>query len=487
MEYTLRKAINSTHISSKKSHTDTLARTMLLFFALVIVTFITTYFTPPIIASIWYILLLVLYYLSDDEPLWLAFFLITVDGFMGFFGLYEVAIKLIPGMPAIEISQLYILLTVVKALQVKSREGVFYTKYLQVLASYVVCLIVWGQMMGLTGGLNVYFRILKTTLPFLLFFSLPRLMSELSSYKRFFGIVFIIVVLALVTQLYTLLTGDHPIGRIRPFVAEASETRDFRVFYNATGTLIGLFGALYFLSIGGKNNFNIWWLLFIVFSAAMLAVISATRGWIISFALIILLSMIAMKSLSPGKIFGFLAVTGIFVFLVFSNDKIRDQLKFSRERLVKLESIGQGDVTAEGSLQRIDKRKPLVVRVWKENRVFGWGFSDTYYKNNDGHIGNQNLLMFSGIVGYILLNGFLLYFIYMLNLAYRRYSGRSRFKSSSLIFITFLVGWFVIHSTSGQQFSFNALPLQVFPQAVFLSLGAMHLNGSFKNSRSKYV
>jgi hypothetical protein len=283
-----------------------------------------------------------------------------------------------------------------------------------------------------------------------------------------------------------LLIGTHPIEGIRP-PAEVSDTGDFRVFYNATGTLIGLFGALYFLSTGGKNSFNVWWLLFVVFSCLMLAVLSATRGWIISFALIILLSLTTMKSLNMGKILSFLTVTAIFVFLAFSNSKIRDQLKFSGERLTKLESIGEGDITAEGTLQRLDKRKPLVVKIWKENPIFGWGFSDTYYKNNDGHIGNQNLLMFSGLVGYILLNGFLLFFIYEIYLAYHRYSRRSPMRSSSLIFIIFLLGWFVIHSTSGQQYSFNALPIQAFPQAVFLSLGAMHYKSSFINKRKKYV
>lgn len=486
MDYTLSKVLHPVRFSSLKVRPASLTRTMLLFFGLALVTFITTYFTSSVIASIWYIALLVLYYFSDDEPLWLAFFLVTVDGFMGFFGLYEVSIRLLPGMPAIEISQLYILLTVVKALQIKVREGVFYTKYLQVLAAYMVFLIIWGQMMGLSGGLNVYFRILKTTLPFLLFFSLPRLMTDISTYRRFFGIVFIIVVLALVTQLYTLLIGTHPLERIRP-PAEAGESGEFRVFYNATGTLIGLFGALYFLSTGGKNSFNVWWLLFVVFSCLMMAVVSATRGWIISFTFIILLSLTTIKSLNMGKIFGFLTVTAIFVFLAFSNDKIREQLKFSGERLTKLESIGEGDITAEGTLQRLDKRKPLVVRIWKENTIFGWGFSDTYYKNNDGHIGNQNLLMFSGLVGYVLLNGFLLFLIYKIYLAYHLYSKRSPMRSSSLIFIIFLLGWFVIHSTSGQQFSFNALPIQAFPQAVFLSLGAMHYKSSFITKRKRYV
>jgi hypothetical protein len=173
--------------------------------------------------------------------------------------------------------------------------------------------------------------------------------------------------------------------------------------------------------------------------------------------------------------------------LALSNDRVSSQLKYSGERLVKLESVGEGDITAEGTLQRLNVRKPRVIRIWKENPVFGWGFSDVYFRSSDGHVGNYNLLMFSGITGLIMLYGFLIYFSYMLYLSYRHFPRSSPFKRTSLIFIVFLIGWFVIHSTSGQQFSFSALPLQAFPQAVFLSLGAMQYNSSLKYLSASHV
>jgi len=53
------------------------------FLVLTAVTIFVTYFTSEVIASFWYLLLLVLYYRSDDEPMWLAFFLVRVHGFYG--------------------------------------------------------------------------------------------------------------------------------------------------------------------------------------------------------------------------------------------------------------------------------------------------------------------------------------------------------------------------------------------------------------------
>ncbi|MGE5350026.1 MAG: hypothetical protein ACM3NP_12235, partial [Actinomycetota bacterium] len=257
-------------------------RGILWFLALVAGTIGVTYFTPTVIASLWYILLLILYYRSDDEPMWLAFFLVTVDGFLGFMGLYSVTLKLLPGLPAIELSQFYILLTVVKAFSRRTTYPPYYRKFLQVLGIYLLLLIAWGQLMGLSSQLNVYMRVLKTTLPFLLLYSLPRLMPDLYSFKRFFGIIFIVVLSAFALQLFTLLTGIYPGAGILAADEQIKESDEFRTFYNVTSTLLGLLGSLIFLSIKGKSGFNNWFLLLVLFSAAMMAVISATRGWVIA-------------------------------------------------------------------------------------------------------------------------------------------------------------------------------------------------------------
>ncbi len=44
--------------------------------------------------------------------------------------------------------------------------------------------------MGFTGGLNVYFRVLKGLIPMLLFYSVPRLFINRGTYYRFLGYMF---------------------------------------------------------------------------------------------------------------------------------------------------------------------------------------------------------------------------------------------------------------------------------------------------------
>ncbi len=461
-------------------------RGILWFLVLSLATIIITYFTNEIIASFWALLLLVLYYRSDDEAMWLAFFLVTVDGFMGFMGLYSVTLTLIPGLPAIEISQFYVMLTVVKVSTRRLSYPLYYRKFMQILGIYLVFLIIWGLFMGLSQELNMYMRVLKTSLPFLLIYSLPRLMPDLLSYKRFFGIVFIIVLSAFALQVFTLLTGIYPFESVIYAEGEIDENEAFRTFYNAISTLIGLLGALLFLSTRGRSGFNDWFLMLIVFSAGMMAVLSATRGWIIAFGLIIILAGVMVRTIDSRKIAGLVLISAVLILAGSRSEKIRDQVAYSRERLLKIESIQGGDLTAEGTLHRIDVRSPRVMNVWRESPVFGWGFSDRGFQSSDGHVGNQTLLMFSGLVGFALLNGFLLYFMISMYIAYRRSRRGMPYRNGYLIFIIFIAGWFVIHSTSSQQFYFNALPLRVMPQAIILGLSAIYYNLSLKPRKANY-
>ena len=158
----------------------------------------------------------------------------------------------------------------------------------------------------------------------------------------------------------------------------------------------------------------------VVFSAAMMSILSATRGWMIAFGLIIIMSGLLVRTIDFRKIAALVLLSALLTFIGSKSDRIRSQVEFSRDRLLKIESIRSGDLTAKGTLRRLDVRSPRVLKVWKQNPVFGWGFSDVGFKSSDGHVGNQTLLMFSGIVGFVLLNGFLLYFSYQMYIAYRR-------------------------------------------------------------------
>jgi hypothetical protein len=450
------------------------------FLLLVSVTVLMTYKAPRLLTTLWYIFTLVLYYRSKDEAFWLAFYLVTVDGFFGFLGVYTVTIQLLPGLPAIELAQFYIILTLIKALQIKSRPLIFYKKYLAILLLYLIFLIIWGQMMGFSGGLTAYFRILKLSLPFILFYSLPRLLTTYQTYRRLFGFIFIVFLGAFATQLFVLLSGILPAKIAELSDDQVAEAGAYRGFYNVGITLLGLFGALFYLSERNSKSYDRIYLFIIIISTYGMAYLSATRGWIVSFSIIIILSFVLASGTGVSKVTGFVFVFFIAAYIGLSNNKIKEQIDFANERLKTLGAVTEGDLTAGGTLARIAERGPRVMKVFKENPIFGWGFSDTSRKYSDGHVGNQTLLLHSGIVGFVLLTGFLFYFSIKLTELFLSKKRYNPLKTSIPVFIIFLAGWFIIHSTSGQHFNYMGIPAQVIPQVIFFSLGSFVYSNSKK-------
>lgn len=434
-------------------------------------TLVVTYYASGSVRFIWYLTLLISYLFSRNEALWLAVFLSTADGFIGFFGLYEATIPLLPGLPAVELAQVYILLTVLKAAGRNITPVLFYNRYLQVLLIYVIFSVIWGQMMGLTGGLNVYFRVVKGIIPLLLFYSVPRLFTSQGMYESFFRIILITVLLAFAAQLFTLFTGLSPMEA--GGIANVDEEKDeFRVFYNASSTLMGLFGAIFLINRPGERPGSRLIPVSVIIASFAMALLSATRGWIISFTIIIILSVLLTNILRTRRTILLVMIIIPVVALALSNPVISRQIGYARERLETIEAISEGDLTAKGTLQRLDYRSQRTLGAWRENPVFGWGLSDNGYLYLDDHVGNQSLLALYGVTGFLLLNGFLVYFAYMLITLYFRFPARHPARSTLIIFAVFLLGWFFIHSTSGQQFSFSGMPEKIIPQALFFSFGA---------------
>lgn len=454
---------------------------------LISATIAVTYFSSGLITIIWYLVVLVLYAISKNEALWLAFFLTTVDGFMGFMGLYSITLRVIPDLPGIELAQFYVVIALIKAISRRNIPQVFYFKYLQILFFYVIFMILWGQISGFSGGLNTYLRVFKMVLPLTLFYSVPVLFPEAKSYERFFSLVFFILIVAFLTQLFTLLTGIEPARSTLVNEELFSEPGTFRGFFNAAATLLSLFGALYYMSLRGRSAFSQGILYLVISSALGMAIISATRGWIIGLGLAVIIQAVILFSMGRKSI-PWLVVFVIVVFVAgMSNPKIRKQVEYSRERVLTLSSITEGDPSAGKTLYRLNVRSPAVMNVWREKPLFGWGFSDTVWTYGDGHVGNQNILLFSGITGFLLLLGFLLWFSYVM---LRRFAQSRRIHKPHpelLAFPVFLLGWFVIHSTSGQQFGFSGLPLHIIPQAVFFSFGALLYKQSKKVQNARKI
>jgi hypothetical protein len=92
---------------------------------------------------------------------------------------------------------------------------------------------------------------------------------------------------------------------------------------------------------------------------------------------------------------------------------------------------------------------------------------------NDFHVGNQNILLHSGIIGYALMHLFFLYFVAQLFFRNATQPRGSPYKRTLLLFCIFFPAWFMLHSSSQQFFSYYQFVVGGIIQAVFFCLGAM--------------
>ena len=150
---------------------------------------------------------------------------------------------------------------------------------------YTLLLLLVGLANGLSGDLNVYFKIGKLILPLALFYTTPRLIKSLDQYASLLKPLFIVFIFAFAAQVFTVVTGFSPAANfaIKP-QDELEVGRNLRTYYNPFISIVVLCGALFFLSIKQQKYFTKTYLNIIVILCFGMAFLSATRGCIIAFS-----------------------------------------------------------------------------------------------------------------------------------------------------------------------------------------------------------
>ena len=302
-----------------------------------------------------------------------------------------------------------------------------------------------------------------------MFYIVPRLFKSEEDFARFFSFIFPIVMLSLVNQIYDITSGQSLTTMLRigePEIFEIKAGRIYRGFYSPYIVLLGFFAALFY-AIKDQKYFSRLYLNLIIFSASAIVLFSATRGWMIGFGITMILYYTVVVKANPKRLALFIIIVFAGSFIGRQIPLINMQIDYSIERFTTVGGIIEGDEEALETQARTTERGPRVMNKWQESKLLGWGFSDSFWEFSDGHVGNQNILLHSGILGAILILIFFLTFHERLLIS--AIKGHQR---ENLVFIIFFIGWFVIHSTSGQHFSFLGMPGKIIMQATFFSFGA---------------
>ena len=419
-------------------------------FSLFFTTAIVVYMLPTLISTSFQILLLIQFYRSKRNYFWLALFFIIEANPGALFATYDPShtLSLLYSSPFgnLYFWIVFIIIAFFKSLKCKHAYPFFLRTNIQILTFYLLFLLI-------IFGVYKFPALTRSLLPWLFLFILPRLLRTERDYANFFNLIFSFVFFIFITQFYNLLSGNEFAKLLGGLGNTALKDRSIvdarealRLVDGILIPFISIIGTTIFLTLRNKlftKNY-----LSIILGLSLFSIfLTATRSWLLC-VFIIFFGFLFLVSKKPILAISRLILPAILLIIMFSS--IPYLSKQAQLAIVRYETIGyllQGDLTAGGTLKRFDVRSPRVMNKFYESPILGWGYGSEANKFSDRHVGNQNLLLHTGIIGYALFVFFWLN--YMMKL-YQRTHSISRinpYKKVLQMFIIFLPAIFVIHTS----------------------------------------
>lgn len=415
---------------------------------------------PQFYIQVFFLTLIILAFVSKDDVFWLVFYLVLLDPPGRLFTgasplLYRLPIYTLLPQASLGFTELFLFAYVAKSLLRRRRTGFIFGNHAKALLIYGAVVLAYSFIIGM-GAANVVAAIRHIT-PWLWLLILPNFISDTEQLDRAFQLIFPFVFIAFASQIYTQTSGVylHSLisGESSRLLGDAEEQL-IRASNSAHLIFLSLAQSLFYLARDSKR-FNPNYLNSIIALSVVALFMTGTRGWIIALVLL-LASVFFMGGFNFFKqALRFVVILGLLFILAQSlYPGLFFQINQSLARVLTLEQLAEGDLTAGGTLSRLTDRGPRVMAVFAESRVIGWGVSGKFYAYSDGHVGNQNLLMQGGIIGFLVwILGLLAVLAKTLRVA-RNQAIRNDYGNGLLVFAFALFATFFIHSTSMQMLGF---------------------------------
>ena len=446
---------------------------------LLIATIIVVYM-QPVLSYPFFIVLFYLAYKSDKSYFWLAyiFILLQAPGELFSAGM-RTEIHRLPLFsfgPGISFStfEVFMVVLLVKSLQYKSDNVNIFKRDFAILAIVMIIYLIIGIMIGLSSRNMI--MVLRGLVSWSWIIIIPSLLHDREDVRKLMQLLFPIVILAFGSQIYSYISGyalDDMLRDADPtrYARQIDETTQFasRMISGPYLILICFAMTLYYL-IKNDKTFPSGYLYMIMFISCLTIFLSATRGWIIAFTVMLIIAMFSTGNILLKRTVGIFFTSMIILYILITQFPVLErQMELSWERMKTLESLAEGDVTAGGTLGRIDQRGSRVMRKFMESPLIGFGFSDEFRKNTDEHVGHHSLLLNVGILGYILIMGYFLRWIILFfrtpgQLKSLGYPGGDGYQAFGIL----LIGILIIHSSSTQFIGFYFLHLYKYFVYAFL-------------------
>ncbi|EMS77656.1 hypothetical protein [Desulfotignum phosphitoxidans] len=443
---------------------------VLLFFS-----FFSVYYMPVMFNRIAFLIILVATFRTKFDYVYLVWFFIINDAPARLFSagaLDDVGrIPLYPLVSGISISfqDLFFALYIYKYLSQKKIPPFIFKKEFTWYLLFGIFVVGYSLLLGMT--MDNMLQTFRIFLPWSMIFIVPAYIGSKEKIIRSSLLIFPIVFLAFLSLCYSYVTGDYLNDVLRGVsFSHTLLVRDEFASRSHSAAFIIIFSviqAFYYL-LDKNNQINKNYLGAVIFFGLFSILLTASRGWTIALTFFLFGSLFFTGfSRNIAKWIRIVAVSVIVFWFIGSQfPLIQKQLDATFQRLATLEMLVSGDVTAGGTLQRIDVRGPRVMSKFWESPFVGWGFSNDYYDFADGHVGHQNILLNVGILGYVFVNGLFV----VLCMKIWRFSRIKEIRKNegklSLIYVFGLMAVFVIHSSSTQfwgiDMGFNQLQKLIF-------------------------
>lgn len=459
---------------------------------LLIVSVLLIYFVPASLNRVVFLFLLVPIWFSKSDYFWYAYVLLVLEQPGGLFsgGIvddpYRLPIYNLYSGVSFSFIELYIFLIILKPI-IKGKLNVYnifiFKKEFQVLGGLLVLLLVITFVQGVSYS-NLE-RTYKTLISLSLYFSAIFVFRKEADIISFFKAIFPFVFIALFLQLYGITQNQQIVALFKPGVTLTQGVLSGelkRPVEIAVILLLSFFGSLLFIGTR-KRHFSKIYLVLINTVSFVSIIMTATRSWFLGFVAVYLFYFILnLRFLKSSFLYASIGIAFI-VFLIMFMPSLGSQIQQASGRLETIEELAKGDITAGGTLNRLTERGPRVMEGYKKSTIlFGAGFSNVYYEYGDGHVGYQNILLHSGILGFIVLFGFLINIYlkpYGLSLKIRNPDQKYILRNLTLVIPAILI------INSGTQFwgyTVNEISRVMF-LGFYISIINTFINQAYKNYR----
>lgn len=345
----------------------------------------------------------------------------------------------------------------------RKRYPIIYLKQMPIL----VVLLIYGFVIAMPFGLDsdAVVQYSRRILMWFFLLALPRLMAESEEWEDFFRLLFPLIFIMLIDQLYIFITNKplavylNPALRIPRTIIDLSQ--DFgeasRIVSGIGTNLVTFTGALILIARRAmKPVFSSSFLYLILFAAFFQVLLSATRGWFIAYFVMLLLHFSIVAStkrtfkLLPATIILFFFVVGLFSY----SPLLKTQFTNAWARISTLQDLASGDVTAQGTLRRLTDHAPALLSSIRDS-PFGYGFSTLAIKLENEHVGPLSAMITIGVWGHLLVLVLVFGLILKLLALYQQASSSNYNRKLFLVAILPVIGLLIIHFSSRQIFGLN--------------------------------